>query len=122
MENSLILVVLSEEQISQAKAVNGQRKKITHALLCGSYGQMFGTEKQCSKYYNVWKDIFKDLFTESKTVQACDVIHYESTFDLVNILLSASDENKQANNCIKPAKSQKSQLTEKKGFWARIFG
>ncbi|KQA22544.1 hypothetical protein ATY36_13850 [Vibrio cidicii] len=122
MENSLILVALSEGQISQAKAVNGQRKKITHALLCGSYGQMFGTEKQCSKYYNVWKDIFKDLFAESKTVQVCDVIHYESTFDLVNILISASDKKKQANNCIKPTKSQKPQPKEKKGFWARIFG
>jgi hypothetical protein len=122
MENSLILIALSEEQISKAKAVNGQRKKITHALLCGSYGQMFGTEKQCSKYYNVWKDIFKDLFAESKTVQVCDVIHYESTFDLVNILISASDKKKQAINFIKPAKNQKPQPREKKGFWARIFG
>ncbi|EKF9274106.1 hypothetical protein O1D27_003562 [Vibrio cholerae] len=113
MENSLILVALSEGQISQAKAVNGQRKKITHALLCGSYGQMFGTEKQCSKYYNVWKDIFKDLFAESKTVQVCDVIHYESTFDLVNILISASDKKKQVNNCIKPTKSQKPQPKER---------
>ncbi|EGR1559814.1 hypothetical protein D6Y19_24695 [Vibrio parahaemolyticus] len=59
MENSLILVALSEEQITQAKAANGQRKKITHALLCGSYGQIFGTEKQCLKYYNAWKDIFQ---------------------------------------------------------------
>lgn len=122
MENSLILVALSEEQISQAKAVNGQRKKITHALLCGSYGQMFGTEKQCSKYYNAWKDIFKDLFPESKIAQTCDVLHYASTFDLVNILISASDEKKHVNNCTTQAKSQKSQPAEKKGVWARIFG
>ncbi|EGQ7997921.1 hypothetical protein D8T39_22130 [Vibrio vulnificus] len=122
MENSLILVALSVEQISQAKAVNGQRKQITHALLCGSYGQMFGTEKQCSKYYNVWKDIFQDLFSESKSVQACEVINYESTFDLVNILIAAADEKKQVNKCFKPTKGQKPQPTEKKGFWARIFG
>ncbi|MBE3787424.1 hypothetical protein [Vibrio furnissii] len=122
MENSLILVALSEEQITQAKAANGQRKKITHALICGSYGQIFGTEKQCLKYYNAWKDIFQDLFSESKTLQVCDVVNYESTFDLVNILIAASDEKKQANKCIKPTKSQKPQPTEKKGFWARIFG
>ena len=122
MENSLILVALSAEQISQAKAINGQRKQITHALLCGSYGQMFGTEKQCSKYYNVWKDIFKDLFSESKSVQAYDVINYESTFDLVNILIAATDQHKQVHKCTKPTKSQKSQPTEKKGLWARIFG
>ncbi|EOG1477302.1 TPA: hypothetical protein ACN32W_004601, partial [Vibrio parahaemolyticus] len=122
MENSLILVALSEEQITQAKAANGQRKKITHALLCGSYGQIFGTEKQCLKYYNAWKDIFQDLFSESKTLQVCDVVDYESTFDLVNILIAASGEKKQVNNCIKPTKSQKPQPTEKKGFWARIFG
>ncbi|CAI2290984.1 hypothetical protein [Vibrio parahaemolyticus] len=122
MENSLILVALSEEQITQAKAANGQRKKITHALLCGSYGQIFGTEKQCLKYYNAWKDIFQDLFSESKTLQVCDIVDYESTFDLVNILIAASGEKKQVNNCIKPTKSQKPQPTEKKGFWARIFG
>ncbi|WP_180772936.1 hypothetical protein [Vibrio parahaemolyticus] len=122
MENSLILVALSEEQITQAKAANGQRKKITHALLCGSYGQIFGTEKQCLKYYNAWKDIFQDLFSESKTLQVCDVVDYESTFDLVNILIAASGEKKLVNNCIKPTKSQKPQPTEKKGFWARIFG
>lgn len=122
MENSLILVALNDEQISQAKAVNGQRKKITHVLLCGSYGQMFGTEKQCLKYYNVWKDIFKGLFGESKAIQTYDVTNYESTFDLVNILIAASDKKRQANDVIKPTKIQKLQPTEKKGFWARIFG
>jgi len=122
MKNTLILVSLNEEQISQAKVVNGERKKITHALLCGSYGQMFGTEKQCSKYYNVWKDIFKELFFESRTVQACDVLHYESTFNLVNILISASDEKKQIHNRPKPTPSLKPQKTKKKGFWSRIFG
>ena len=31
----LILVALTPEQIAKAKAVNGPRKRITHALLCG---------------------------------------------------------------------------------------
>lgn len=122
MKNTLILVSLNEEQISKAKAVNGERKRITHALLCGSYGRIFGTEKQCSKYYNVWKDIFKDLFFESKTVQACDVLNYESTFNLVNILIVASDENKKIDNRPTPPKNLKLQNTQKKGFWSRIFG
>ncbi|MEN8615633.1 hypothetical protein [Shewanella baltica] len=122
METTLILVALNDEQIDQAKAVNGQRKKFTHALLCGSYGQMFGTEKHCLKYYNVWKKIFQDLFNESKIVQACDVLKYESTFDLVNVLIAASDNKKQAKNGSKSTKNEKTPKVENKGFLTRIFG
>ncbi|CED58034.1 putative uncharacterized protein (plasmid) [Aliivibrio wodanis] len=121
MENSLILVALNDEQINKAKLINGQRKRITHALLCGSYGQMFGTEKHCLKYYNAWKDIFRNLFKETKSVQACEVDQYESTFNLVNILISASDGHKEA-----PENSRqeivKIKKVEKKGLWSRIFG
>lgn len=39
MKEKLILVTLNKEQIEKAKEVNGDRKKITHALLCGSSGQ-----------------------------------------------------------------------------------
>ena len=28
--------------------------RITHALVCGPYGQMFGTERQCLKYFTAW--------------------------------------------------------------------
>ncbi|MFQ2347694.1 MULTISPECIES: hypothetical protein [Aeromonas] len=52
MENDLILVVLDVEQIAKAKDENGKRKQITHALVVGNYGVMFGTEKQCMKYYS----------------------------------------------------------------------
>ncbi|KOO09160.1 hypothetical protein [Vibrio hepatarius] len=122
MDNSLILVKLSDEQIEQAKLVNGQRKRITHALLCGSYGQIFGTEQQCLKYYTAWKDVFQELFIESKTVQACDVHNYESTFNLVNILMSASDKRKQSDKSKQATQIERPSKVEKKGFWARIFG
>jgi len=47
MKHNLTLVVLTPEQIARAKAANGNRKRITHALVCGPYGQMFGTERPC---------------------------------------------------------------------------
>ena len=58
----LVLVTLTKEQIAKAKEANGPRKRITHALLCGPYGQMFGTENQCWKYYAAWSEIFSELF------------------------------------------------------------
>ena len=121
MENSLILVALNDEQIEKAKAINGQSKRITHALLCGSYGQIFGTEKHCLKYYMPWKDIFRNLFKESKSVQTYEISQYESTFDLVNILIAASDQHKVISENSGQGKV-KIQKVEKKGFWARIFG
>ena len=65
MGNDLILISLDAEQIATAKEKNGKRKQITHALLVGNYGVMFGTQKQCMKYYSAWKDIFKDFFNKS---------------------------------------------------------
>ena len=47
MKHNLTLVTLTADQIANAKEANGQRKRITHALICGPYGQKFGTEKQC---------------------------------------------------------------------------
>ena len=56
MKHNLTLVTLSDEQVAKAKVANGPRKRITHALICGPHGQMFGTEKQCLKY---WTDCVK---------------------------------------------------------------
>ena len=47
MKHNLTLVILTPEQIARAKEANGSRKRITHALVCGPYGRMFGTERQC---------------------------------------------------------------------------
>ncbi len=86
----LILAKLSEDQIVKAKQANGPTKKITHMVICEGYGQMFGTEKQCSKYFNIWKKIFKRLFPTS--TKADSLIYdgdFLTTFDLVNILCRA---------------------------------
>ena len=50
---------LNPDQISRAKHANGSRKRITHALMCGPYGQMFGTEKQCLKYFTLWDPAYR---------------------------------------------------------------
>ena len=65
MRDDLVLVPLSRDQIAKAKEAHGKRKRITHALLCGSHGQLFGTEKQCLKYYEVWSAIFPQLFKQA---------------------------------------------------------
>jgi hypothetical protein len=87
----LVLVKLSNEQIALAKQANGQRQRITHALLCGTYGQMFGTEKQCVKYYQAWKQIFRHLFDQVSETQAHPIECYESTFNLVMLLIEEDD-------------------------------
>ena len=58
MSENVLLVKLNAEQIKLAKHENGERTQISHAVVCGKYGQLFGTEKQCRKYYEVWKRIF----------------------------------------------------------------
>ena len=103
----LILVSLSPEQIVKAKEINGKRKQITHALLCGPYGQMFGTEKQCLKYWSVWrpeyrieispgqyKAMFPNLFDKSVITNNYEISDFESTFNLVNKLIAAEDATK----------------------------
>ena len=54
MKHNLTLVILTREQIARAREANGRRKRITHALVCGPYGQMFGTEQECRKYFTLW--------------------------------------------------------------------
>ena len=87
----LILVSLNRQQIETAKRVNGQGKRITHALRCGPYGQIFGTEKQCLQYYSVWLEVFPLLFARRKRVKRAKISDYESTFNLVNDLITAQD-------------------------------
>lgn len=87
MKHNLILVQLNDEQIFLAKEANGQRKQITHGVLCGPYGQLFGTEKICRKYYSVWSRIFPQLFDKSLETKYSKVSSYKETFNLVNILI-----------------------------------
>jgi hypothetical protein len=73
------------------KKTNGHRRKITHALLCGAYGQIFGSEKQCGKYYYAWENIFRHLFDQVYKTEMHPIERYESTFNLV-MLLSEEDD------------------------------
>ncbi|PIP94326.1 MAG: hypothetical protein COW00_06765 [Bdellovibrio sp. CG12_big_fil_rev_8_21_14_0_65_39_13] len=88
----LILAKLNEEQIRKAKEVNGVRKGITHVLICGKYGNIFGTEKFCRKYFNAWRDLFKELFNEIReTGSISEISSYQSTSNIVNALIIEND-------------------------------
>ena len=107
MKCNLTLVTLTPEQVSQAKEANGKRRRITHALVCGPYGQIFGTEKQCLKYFEVWdpayrfevspgkyKSMFPRLFDEAVKTDKFDIIDYTTTPNLVGKLFETSDRAK----------------------------
>lgn len=119
MKHNLILVVLTQDQIEKAKEVNGRRKQFTHALICGPYGQIFGTEKHCRKYYSVWVNIFPHLFDKGIETESYEISDFKSTFNLVNKLIEIHDPlEKDAN----PAYRELEKITKKKkGFFARIF-
>ena len=101
---SLVLVTLNPEQIRRAKEANGSRKRITHALVCGRHGQMFGTENQCLKYFEAWNPnrrievapdkferMFPGLFERAVTTDEYQITEYKSTWDLVGKLIEASE-------------------------------
>lgn len=90
-KHDLILVSLNRKQIEAAQRANGTRGKITHALLCGPYGQMFGTEEFCRKYYSVWVENFPLLFGKRKKVKRARISDYEHTPELVTDLFEAQD-------------------------------
>jgi hypothetical protein len=95
--HALVLVTLTEQQILLATEKNGSRKTFTHALICGSYGQIFGTESHCRKYYKIWKDIFKNLFDEAIETNAFLITDYVSSFNLVNTLIEQNELIKKNN-------------------------
>ena len=118
---TLILVTLSPEQIAKAKEINGKRKQITHALLCGPYGQMFGTEKQCLKYWSVWRPenrieispgqyeaMFPNLFDRSVVTNNFEISEFESTFNLVNKLIAAEEATKNKKPRLENRNTEKS--------------
>ena len=103
MKHNLTLVVLTREQIARAREANGRRKRITHALVCGPYGQMFGTERQCLKYFTLWdpdhrievapgqfQALFADVFDKAVKTTAYAIGDYRTTPDLATRLMEAS--------------------------------
>lgn len=117
MENDLVLVALGAEQIAKAKEANGKRKQITHALVVGSYGVMFGTEKQCMKYYSVWSNIFKDLFGRCYETDQYHLSTYTCSGNVVISLIDESDRRKPKIDFLEEAVKR-----EKRSFWSRLFG
>ncbi|MEX2576803.1 MAG: hypothetical protein WD382_09165 [Halofilum sp. (in: g-proteobacteria)] len=118
----VLLVELDDEQVRKAKEVNGHRKQITHAVVCGEYGQIFGTEKQCRKYYSAWSEIFPKLFDGGKEVKGYEPASYESTFNLVNVLIGAHDSSEKDSDTPQKPSTPKSTMPRKKGFLERLFG
>lgn len=123
MSESLTFVRLSAAQIAKAKAANGPKRKITHALICGNYGQLFGTEKQCRKYFSAWTKIFPLIFPRAVETTVFEIADYKSTFNLVIKLIEAND----ALSSSSPQRHSDVSTTSrpsraKKGFFARLFG
>ena len=96
---SVILVQLTSEQIERAKEINGRRKQITHAVLCGPHGQIFGTERHCRKYYAVWKKIFPGILPRHFETKSWEIADYTSTFGLVERLIEAEDLAQERQFC-----------------------
>ena len=104
MKHNLTLVTLTPSQITKAKEINGKRKRITHALIRGPYGQIFGTEKQCLKYWTAWDPktrievspgrfaaIFPKLFNKAVKTDNYEIADFETTLNLVNKLIDIQE-------------------------------
>ena len=91
MKHNLTLVALNQAQSEKAKEINGPRKTITHALICGPHGQIFGTETYCRKYYSAWSKIFPYIFDKSIEVSEYDISDFETTFNLATKLIEIHD-------------------------------
>lgn len=92
MHDKVILVTLNEEQRAKALEAQSSRKKTTHAVVCGDYGMIFGTEKYCLKYFHAWSSIFPYIFSGGEFSDDFQFGSYQSTYELVNILIIANDE------------------------------
>lgn len=121
MKHKLVLVSLNQQQIESAKKVNGSRKQITHALVCGPHGNLFGTEKFCRKYYSAWVNVFPLLFDEGVETDDFEIVDYESTFDLVTKLIEIHDPLEKAANPIWQ-EIEKTKSKKKAGFFQKLFG
>lgn len=94
-KHDLLLVALSAEQITRAKVANGKHKRITHALVCGPYGQMFGTEKQCRKYFWAWDPdkgrVFPTLFARAVITDNYALSDFKNTPELTLKLIDIAE-------------------------------
>ena len=87
----LVLVKLDPAQKKRAKEVNGTRKRITHALICGQYGRIYGTEQRCLKYYTIWGSSFSSLFSKPLRTDSYEIDIFTSSYNLEGRLYEARD-------------------------------
>lgn len=132
MNDTIILVKLSQSQIESAKLILGKRSSPTHALLCGKFGQIFGTEKHCVKYFTAWKEIFKNIFPKSLITDDYEITDFTNTFNLVNIIGEQQMKTEKSRPDMTLKQIIVDDLTEqlnglnsvsqtKKGLFSRIF-
>ena len=88
MNDSLIMAALDDEQVAKAKQANGKNRRITHVVICGDYGRVFGTYNQCARHFSFFKNTFKKLFFEAKIVDSCRINDYQDTFEIENVLFA----------------------------------
>lgn len=122
MKHNLVLVELNEQQIQNAKKANGERKKITHALVCGPHGQIVGTEKQCRKYFDAWINVFPLLFDKRVEFNNYQIENYESTFNLVVKLCEIHDPLASKLRWAQLETMAAEETIKKKGFFSKLFG
>lgn len=125
MKDKVKLIRLSSDQISQAKKANGESLQITHAVVCGEYGQLFGTEKQCRKYYSAWSSIFPHIFSGGEEIEQFKFVTYKTTPELVMVLIDCHDPMEKTVKMGKMAsksQSPKRGSTRRKGFLTKLLG
>ena len=143
MKDNLVLVKLNPDQISRAKEANGSRKRITHGLICGPYGQMFGSEKQCLKCFTVWdpayrieaapgkfESMFPGLFDKAVRTDKYEITDYKSTSDLTEKLIKVSEsaqgkaqarEQPNRRHKVHVERSTSTKSKKRSGFFGRLF-
>lgn len=101
----LVLVRLTPEQVARAEAANRARRHITHALICGPFGQMFGTEQRCRKHFDSWnpageRAVFPTLFRQAVELDDFAIADFSNTDDLVQRLIDAQCYAKERSSSI----------------------
>lgn len=82
----VLLVRLSRAQSEAARKANCNQKDYTHAVICGEYGQLFGTETFCRKYFNSWARIFPLIFDGGAEINSMEIHNFSHTADLAETL------------------------------------
>ena len=89
---SLILLALSPKQRKRAHKANpGLGSVPAYVVLCGQYGQLFGSASQCRSLYEWWRNQYLDaLFASAFESKSFPVDDYRSTPDLDAVLARAA--------------------------------